>query len=62
MHAVHLAVTFTDRSAGVAPWTRSPDSQEAAQGFADFLKSAPEETGVTLDREGIWVAEILAHA
>jgi len=37
------------------------DSEEAAQGLADFLKSAPEEAGVTLDREGIWVGEVLAH-
>ncbi len=90
MHAVHLTVTFTDRSAGVATldqvvprtsdlpgftagyWLAGPadqglslimfDSREAAQDFADFLKNAPEEAGVTLDREGIWIGEVLAHA
>jgi hypothetical protein len=38
------------------------DSEEAAQGFADFLKSTPDAPGVTLDRESIGVAEVLAHA
>jgi hypothetical protein len=38
------------------------DSQSAAQGFADFLKTAPDEGGVTLDRDSIAVAEVLAHA
>jgi hypothetical protein len=38
------------------------DSQEAAQGFADFLKTAPDGGGVTLDRDSIVVAEVLAHA
>jgi hypothetical protein len=38
------------------------DSQQAAQGFADFLKTAPDEGGVTLDRDSIVVAEVLAHA
>ncbi len=38
------------------------DSEEAAQGFADFLKSAPDSPGVTLDRESIVVGEVLAHA
>jgi hypothetical protein len=38
------------------------DSEEAAQGFADFLKTAPDEGGVRLDRDSIVVAEILAHA
>jgi hypothetical protein len=38
------------------------DSQEAAQGFAGFLKTAPDEAGVRLDRDSIVVAEVLAHA
>ena len=38
------------------------DSEAAAQGFADFLKTAPDEGGVTLDRDSIVVAEVLAHA
>ena len=38
------------------------DSEEAAQGFADFLKSAPDEAGVTLDRENIEVGQGLAHS
>lgn len=38
------------------------DSQEAAQSFAGFLKTAPDEGGVTLDRDSIVVAEVLAHA
>ena len=38
------------------------DSREAAQGFADFLKTAPDEGGVTLDRDSIEVAEVMAHA
>jgi hypothetical protein len=38
------------------------DSEEAAQSFADFLKTVPDAPGVTLDRENIGVAEVLAHA
>ena len=38
------------------------DSEEAAQGFADFLKTVPDAPGVTLDRDSIVVAEVLAHA
>jgi hypothetical protein len=38
------------------------DSQAAAQSFADFLETAPDEGGVTLDRDSIGVAEVLAHA
>lgn len=38
------------------------DSEEAAQGFADFLKTIPDGRGVTLDRGSIVVAEVLAHA
>jgi hypothetical protein len=38
------------------------DSQDAAQSFADFLKTAPDEGGVTLDRDSIVVAQVLAHA
>jgi hypothetical protein len=38
------------------------DSEEAAQGFANFLKSAPDWPGVTLDRESIVVGEVLEHA
>jgi hypothetical protein len=38
------------------------DSEQAAQNFADFLKTAPDEGGVTLDRDSIAVAEVLAHA
>jgi hypothetical protein len=38
------------------------DSEQAARGFADFLKSAPDGYGVTLDRESIGVAEVMAHA
>ncbi len=37
------------------------DSEEAAQSFADFLKTA-EAPGVKLDRESLWVGEVLAHA
>jgi hypothetical protein len=37
------------------------DSEEAAQSFADFLKTA-EEPRVKLDQESIWVGEVLAHA
>jgi len=38
------------------------DSEEAAGGFADFLKNAPDSPGVTLDRESIGVGEVLARA
>ena len=38
------------------------NSEEAAQGFADFLKTAPDSPGVTLDRESIGVGEVVAHA
>lgn len=38
------------------------DSGEAARSFADFLKTAPDAPGVTLDRESIGVCEVLAHA
>jgi hypothetical protein len=38
------------------------DSREAAQGFADFLKAAPDAPGVTPNRESIGVCEVLAHA
>jgi hypothetical protein len=38
------------------------DSEEAAQGFADLLKTVPDSPGVTLDRESIGVGEVLAHA
>jgi hypothetical protein len=38
------------------------DSEEAARGFADFLKTAPDAYGVTLHRESIGVAEVMAHA
>lgn len=38
------------------------DSEEAAQGFANFLKTAPDLPGVMLDRENIVVGEVLAHA
>jgi hypothetical protein len=37
-------------------------SEEAAQGFADFLKGAPDAAGVTLDRDHIDVGQVLAHA
>ena len=90
MYAVHLTVTFTDRSAADASldqvvsrtsdlpgfaagyWVAGPadegvslimfDSEEAALGFADLLKSAPAEAGVTLYREDVWVGEVVAHA
>jgi hypothetical protein len=38
------------------------DSEEGAQSFADFLKTAPDAPGVTIDRESIGVSEVLAHA
>jgi hypothetical protein len=38
------------------------DSEEAAQGFANFLKSTPDAGGVTLDRENITVGQVFAHA
>jgi len=38
------------------------ESEEAAQGFANFLKSASDPPGATLDRESIVVGEVLAHA
>lgn len=38
------------------------DSEEAAQSFADFLKTAPDAPGVTLDRESIAVGEVMGHA
>lgn len=38
------------------------DSQEAAQSFADTLKTVPDAGGVTIDRDSIVVAEVLAHA
>jgi hypothetical protein len=38
------------------------DSEEAAQGFVDFLMTVPDSPGVTLDRESIGVGEVLAHA
>lgn len=38
------------------------DSEEAANGFADFLKMAPDDAGVTLDRESIGVGQVLANA
>jgi hypothetical protein len=37
------------------------ESQEAAQSFADFLKTVPDAPGVTLDRENIAVGEVMAH-
>jgi len=38
------------------------DSQDAAESFAEFLKASPDAGGVTLDRDSIAVAEVLAHA
>ena len=38
------------------------DSQGAAQSFADFLKATPDAPGVTIDRDSIVVAEVLAQA
>jgi len=38
------------------------DSEEAAQSLADFLKTVPDAPVVTLDRDSIVVAEVLAHA
>ncbi len=38
------------------------DSQEAAQGYADFLKTMPEGGGIVLDRDSIGVCPVLAHA
>ena len=38
------------------------DSEEAAQGFASFLRGAPAVPGVTLDRESIEVGQVMAHA
>ena len=38
------------------------DSEEAAQSFADFLKTAPDSPGVSIDRESIGVSEVLANA
>jgi len=38
------------------------DTEQAAQSFADFLKTVPDAAGVTLDRESIGVGEVLAHA
>jgi hypothetical protein len=38
------------------------DSEDAAQAFADFLKNAPDQPGVTLHRENIAVGRVLAHA
>ncbi|HUY06929.1 MAG TPA: hypothetical protein VMU99_06695 [Acidimicrobiales bacterium] len=38
------------------------ESKEAAQGFADFLKSVPDSPGVTMDRESIDVCEVFAHS
>jgi heme-degrading monooxygenase HmoA len=35
------------------------DSEEAAQGFANFLKSAPDAPGTTLNRD---VGQVLASA
>ena len=37
------------------------DSEEAAQGLANFLKTVPDAPGVTLDRESIGMAEVMAH-
>jgi hypothetical protein len=38
------------------------DSEEAAKGFAEFLRSAPDAGGVTLNRESIEVGRVLANA
>jgi hypothetical protein len=38
------------------------DSEEAAKGFAEFLRSAPDTGGVTLNRESIGVGQVLANA
>jgi hypothetical protein len=38
------------------------DSNEAAESFADFLKTAPDARGAMIHRDSIEVAEILAHA
>jgi len=38
------------------------DSEEAALGFADFLKNVPTSAGVMLNRESIGVGQVLAHA
>ena len=38
------------------------DSEEAAQGFADFLKTATDSPGVTLDRKSINVGKVMARA
>jgi len=36
------------------------DSEEAAQGFAKFLKTAPGAPGTTLNRDNIDVGQVLA--
>jgi hypothetical protein len=38
------------------------DAEEAAQRYADLLKTVPDSPGVTIDRESIGVCEVLAHA
>jgi hypothetical protein len=38
------------------------DSEEAAKGFAEFLRSAPDAGGVRLNRESIGVGQVLANA
>jgi hypothetical protein len=38
------------------------DSEEAAKGFAEFLRSAPDAEGVTLNRASIGVGQVLANA
>jgi hypothetical protein len=38
------------------------DSEEAAKGFAEFLRNAPDAGGVTLNRESIGVGQVLANA
>ena len=38
------------------------ESEEAAQGFANFLKTAPDEPDTTLNRDSIDVGQVLASA
>jgi len=38
------------------------DTEEAARNVADFLRSATDVAGVSLDRESITVCEVFAHA
>ena len=38
------------------------DSEQAARGFAQMLRGAPDSPGVTLDRDSIHVGQVIKYA